>query len=83
MMAAGSPGLGTQLRHLLELLDGDLERLYNEDIPGFRPRYAPVVRVLREREGRTIKEIASEAGISHSAVSQTVAQRIVGICGPA
>jgi DNA-binding MarR family transcriptional regulator len=72
MTGAITPGLGTQLRHLIELLDGDLERIYADDGAGYRPRFTPVVRVLLDREACSIKEIADAAGISHSASSQTV-----------
>lgn len=69
------PGLGTRLRHLLELLEGDVARVYAEGgLPDYRPRYTPVVRALEALGPATIKAIAAHAGISHSAVSQTLAQ---------
>ena len=68
-------GLGTRLRHLLELLDGDVEATYRDaGLAGYRPRYTPVVRILTERGEASLKAIAAAAGTSHSAVSQTVAQ---------
>jgi DNA-binding MarR family transcriptional regulator len=68
-------GLGTRLRHLLALLDGEVEQAYRDNaMPGYRPRYTPVVRALQELGPASIKAIAAHAGISHSAVSQTVAQ---------
>ena len=74
-MSASAPyrGLGTLLRHLLELLDGDLERIYRDLGFDYRPRFTPVVRALMEREPRSIREIADHSGLTHSAVSQTVA----------
>ena len=70
-------GLGTRLRHLLELLDGDVEAIYREaGLAGYRPRYTPVMRMLARVEAATIKEIAAQAGSSHSAISQTVAQMV-------
>src|SRR5690606_16398714 len=67
----------TRLRRLLELLDGDVEGIYRQaGLPGYRPRYTPVMRVLARGGGATIKAIAEEAGSSHSAISQTVAQMV-------
>ena len=67
-------GLGTQLRRLLELLDGDLETLYREAHPFYVPRYTPVMKALATGERLTIKDIAAHSSISHSAASQTVAK---------
>jgi DNA-binding MarR family transcriptional regulator len=68
-------GLGTRLRHLLALLDGDVEQAYRDaDLRGYRPRYTPVVRALQQLGPASIKAIAGHAGSSHSAVSQTVTQ---------
>lgn len=73
-MSSSAARLGTILRHLIELLDGDLEALYAREVPGFRPRYTPIVRSLLDTEPRTIREIAEAADITHSAASQTVAK---------
>lgn len=67
-------GLGTLLRHLLELLDGDVQRAYDDLHIDYRPRYTPIVRALLSVEPRSIRDIANHAGMTHSAVSQTVAQ---------
>lgn len=40
----------------------------------YRPRYTPVMRALAGGESASIRAIASAAGLTHSAVSQTVAQ---------
>lgn len=75
--------LGTRLRHLLEVLDGDVAAAY----PalglggGFRPRFTPVVRALAARAdaGRgpaSIRDLADTLGVTHSAASQTVAQMV-------
>ena len=69
-------GLGTQLRHLLELLDGGLDKIYQQDGLDYRPRYTPVMRALAATSSATIKEIAKSAGISHSAASQTVSKMV-------
>ena len=69
------PGLGTRLRHLLELLDGDVANVYAQiGLTDYRPRYTPVVRALEALGPASIKAIAEHARISHSAASQTVAQ---------
>ncbi len=65
-------GLGTQLRHLLELLDGAVQESYLEVGLSYRPRYTPVMRVLAERDAAAIGEIARDAGITQPAVTQTV-----------
>lgn len=66
-------GLGTRLRRLLELLDDDLEGLYARDLPGYRPRFTPVVRALADAGSLTVNEIARASGVSQPAASQTVA----------
>ncbi|WP_431046423.1 MarR family winged helix-turn-helix transcriptional regulator [Roseateles sp. L2-2] len=66
--------LGTQLRHLIELLDGAVERSYENVDPSYRPRYTPVMRVLMRESESTISAIAVAAGISQPAVTQTVAR---------
>ncbi|MEM1232155.1 MAG: helix-turn-helix domain-containing protein [Pseudomonadota bacterium] len=67
-------GLGTQLRRLLELLDGELEAIYQGDDPDYRPRYTPIMKALADGTPRTIKEIAAQSSISHSAASQTLSK---------
>ena len=69
-------GLGTRLRQLLELLDGDLDRVYAETIPGYRARFTPIVKALENGQGLTIKAIAAKAEVSHSAASQTVSRML-------
>lgn len=67
-------GLGTLLRHLLDLLDGDVQRVYDELGLDYRPRYTPVVVALLDLGPSSIQDIARAARITHSAASQTVAQ---------
>ena len=67
-------GLGTLLRHLLELLDGDVQRAYDELGLDYRPRYTPIVAALLDLGPSSIQDIAKAARITHSAASQTVAQ---------
>lgn len=66
-------GLGTQLRHLIDLLDGDVATAYTEAGLDYRPRYTPVMRVLGEHGSAAIGEIAAFAGITQPAATQTVA----------
>jgi DNA-binding MarR family transcriptional regulator len=67
------PGLGTQLRHLIELLDGAVERAYVDAGLDYRPRYTPVMRALAEQPSITIGQLAALAGITQPAATQTVA----------
>ncbi|MBV8657694.1 MAG: MarR family transcriptional regulator [Burkholderiales bacterium] len=66
--------LGTQLRHLIELLDNAVERAYTDIGLNYRPRYTPVMRVLMRKGPSTVGEIAESAGITQPAVTQTVAR---------
>ena len=65
--------LGTQLRHLIDLLDGAVDAAYRDAGLDYRPRFTPVMRALIEREPQTIGEIAAHAGISQPAATQTIA----------
>lgn len=66
-------GLGTQLRHLIELLDGAVQQSYVEAGLDYRPRYTPVMRALAQQRSATIGELAQMAGITQPAATQTVA----------
>lgn len=67
--------LGSRLRHLLELLDGDVAAVYADlGLPDIRPRFAPVVRTLATSGPCTIRDLAAAIGVTHSAASQTVAE---------
>ena len=66
--------LGTLLRHLVEHLDGAVESAYADAQLDYRPRYTPVLRALMAIGPAPIKDLAAQAGLTHSAVSQTVAQ---------
>ena len=71
----GTRGLGTLMRHVLELLDGDVARVYSDlGVPDYRPRYSPVVRALVTRGPLSIRDLAGAVGVTHSAASQTAAQ---------
>jgi DNA-binding MarR family transcriptional regulator len=68
-------GLGTRLRHVLDLLDGDVARVYADlGLPDYRPRFSPVVRAIVALGPSSIRDIAHATGVTHSAASQTVAQ---------
>ncbi|MGA6168015.1 MarR family transcriptional regulator [Amycolatopsis magusensis] len=68
-------GFGTHLRHLLDLLDGDVARISADlGLAGFRPRFSPVVRTLTERGPLPIRALAEALGVTHSAASQTVTE---------
>jgi len=75
-MASADATLGTLLRSLIDALDGDVERAYVEAGLDFRPRFTPVVRLLAARGALRIKDLAAGAGLSHSALSQTVGQLV-------
>lgn len=67
--------MGTRLRHLLELLDGDIAKIYAElGMAEFRPRFVPFVRVLVADGPGPIRDLARAVGVTHSAASQTVNQ---------
>ncbi|RUL77511.1 MarR family winged helix-turn-helix transcriptional regulator [Dyella choica] len=66
------PGLGTQLRHLIELLDGAVEEAYASAGLRYRPRFTPIVRALMACEPSTIGQIAEAAKITQPAATQTV-----------
>jgi DNA-binding MarR family transcriptional regulator len=66
--------LGTLLRHLIEHLDDAVEHRYRAAGFGYKPRYTPVVRALLDLHEASLRQIAHHAQITHSAVSQTIAQ---------
>lgn len=66
-------GLGTQLRHLIELLDGAVQQAYVDAGLDYRPRYTPVMRALAQQQSATIGQLAELAGITQPAATQTVA----------
>ena len=70
------PTLGTQLRNLLELLDGAVEQSYVDTGLSFRPRYTPVTKALMAQEPLTIGDIADVAHITQPAATQTIALMI-------
>lgn len=75
-MTPPTPTLGTLLRHLIEMLDGAVEAAYRASGLDYRPRYTPVVKALIALGPVSIRVISRQAGISHSAASQTVSQMV-------
>ncbi|WP_294991634.1 MarR family transcriptional regulator [uncultured Stenotrophomonas sp.] len=68
--------LGTLLRALLDQLDPAVELAYRDLQLDYRPRYTPVLRTLMARGPCRIKDLAHACGLSHSALSQTVAAMV-------
>lgn len=68
--------LGVLVRHLLDLLDDDVEAAYRAAGLDYRPRFTPVMRHLDAAGGSSIRTIATAARITHSAASQTVAEMV-------
>ena len=67
-------GLGTQLRHVLELMDADVASVLADlGLADYRPRFSPVVRALVALGPLPIRELARAISVTHSAASQTVA----------
>lgn len=67
--------VGARLRHVLDLLDGDVAKVYADaGLPEYRPRFSPIVRTLVAEGPLSIRELALAVGVTHSAASQTVAQ---------
>ncbi|WP_197938351.1 MarR family winged helix-turn-helix transcriptional regulator [Phytohabitans flavus] len=67
--------VGTLMRHVLELLDGDVAAVYRDaGLPEYRPRFSPPIRALVAAGPMTIRDLATAVGVTHSAASQTVAQ---------
>ena len=53
-----------------------MEDGYREEGLDYRPRFTPVIRALLVSGPASIRTIADHAGITHSAVSQTVSQMV-------
>ncbi|WP_369392473.1 MarR family winged helix-turn-helix transcriptional regulator [Streptomyces sp. CG1] len=67
--------VGTLLRHVLDLLDGDVAKVYEEQgLAEYRPRFSPVVRALLAEGPLSVRDLAAAVGVTHSAASQTAAQ---------
>lgn len=73
-MSRSRATLGGLLRALSDSLDRDVDAAYAESGLDYRARFTPVVRRLADLGPASIKEIAADLGLSHSALSQTVAE---------
>jgi DNA-binding MarR family transcriptional regulator len=68
-------GLGTQLRHVLDLMEADISGVLADlGLSEYRPRFSPIVRALVVLGPMPIRELASAVSVTHSAASQTVAE---------
>lgn len=67
-------GLGSKLRHLLHLLDGDVQAIYDAEGLAFRPRFYPIVRKLQTDGPQRVADLADAIGVSQPAVTQTIAE---------
>jgi DNA-binding MarR family transcriptional regulator len=73
-------GPGTRLRHVLDVLDGDVAQVHSGlGLTHYRPRFSPVVHALVAFGPSSIRDLARAIGVAHSAASQTVAQ--MSMCG--
>jgi DNA-binding MarR family transcriptional regulator len=70
-----TPGLGPRLRALLEEMDSDVGlALTDLGLRDYRTRYSAVIRLIDRTGPVTIRDVAEELGVTHSAASQTVAE---------
>jgi len=68
-------GLGTQLRHVLDLMEADIASVLADlGLPDYRPRFSPAVRALAATGPMSIRELARAIAVTHSAASQTIAE---------
>ncbi|MGB3805798.1 MAG: hypothetical protein WA936_01225 [Erythrobacter sp.] len=67
-------GLGTKLRLLLALLDGELGALYKQQGHEFRPRFFPVFQLLLDQDKASVSEISVALQTSQPAATQTLAE---------
>jgi MarR family transcriptional regulator, organic hydroperoxide resistance regulator len=65
---------GVLLRRLIEHLDGAVEQVYADAGLDYRPRFTPILRALLNHGPASLRTLAELTGVSHSAVSQTLAQ---------
>jgi DNA-binding MarR family transcriptional regulator len=65
-------GLGTQLRRLLALLDGGLQRAYDARQWPFKPRFYPFLRQLLASDGASVTDLSAGAGVTQPAATQTL-----------
>ena len=69
-----APGLGTQLRHLIASLDGDVQQIYAARGEPFRPRFFPIVQSLLRHGACGVNALAQATGVTQPAATQTLAE---------
>jgi DNA-binding MarR family transcriptional regulator len=68
-------GLGTTLRHVLDLMDADIASVVADlGLPDYRPRFSVYLRAVLALGPVPIRDLARAVGVTHSAASQTVAK---------
>jgi DNA-binding MarR family transcriptional regulator len=73
--AGAYTSLGTQLRHVLDLMEADIAGVLADlGLPDYRPRFSPIVRALVALGPLSIRDLARAVSVTHSAASQTVAE---------
>ncbi|RKN43862.1 MarR family winged helix-turn-helix transcriptional regulator [Streptomyces hoynatensis] len=73
----GFSGLGTRLRHLLDLLESEVASLYPAlGLDGYRPRFSPFLRALDALGPSPVRDLARAVSVTHSAASQTVSRLV-------
>ena len=69
-----APGLGTQLRHLIASLDGDVQQIYAALGEPFRPRFFPIVQSLLRHGACSVNALAQATRVTQPAATQTLAE---------
>ena len=67
---------GVLLRRLIDHLDGAVEAAYAEAGLDYRPRFTPILRALEAQGPSSLRALSGYTGVTHSAISQTVAQMV-------
>jgi DNA-binding MarR family transcriptional regulator len=68
-------GLGTQLRQVLDLMDGDIAGVLADlGLADYRPRFSVYLRAVVTLGPSPIRDLARAIRVTHSAASQTVAE---------
>ena len=67
----GAAALGARLRRLSERIDREAAAVYARDGVRFEQRWMSVLRLLSERDGLSVRDIAEALVITHPSVSQT------------
>jgi len=65
--------MGTRVRHLIQLLDGDVAGSYTAlGLDNYKPRYTSVFRALIQNKAMSIKQLTQLIKVSQPAITQTV-----------